>query len=136
MSMQNILNHYKSAADRAAQNVKWNPGATEEVRKGLLQLAQSTTWVPLIARFEGFFGHPYSEHRSRVPLRREETRKSGGWYKVYKNNRKVGQATIGYGHVLRYRDAGGQMADWWAPYWGKGGDRMTKDEARMLLYHN
>ena len=121
MSVENILNYYKSEADKASQNIKWNPNATEEVRKKLLELANSTSWVPFIAGFEGYFGHPYSEHRSRVPLLKSQTKKSGGWHKVYVNGRKVGQATIGYGHVLHYRHAGGQMEEWWDGFWGRNG---------------
>ena len=136
MSIQNILNHYRASAEKKLANVKWNPKASDEVKKGLLKLLNDASWVPIIARFEGFYGHPYSEHRPKRPLEKRQTRIRRGQYNVRDASGRAGQATIGYGHVLRPHHAGGQMADWWDPYWGKGGKRITKEEARNLLYHN
>jgi len=145
MSFQNILNYYQKQQERRFETIKWHPEATQEVRQGLLDLLKHPDMFTLVQGWEGFYGKVYNEAHSRRPAyitdpnivkgnpRRKKGMKNYWYYFINpKTGKREGQASIGYGHVLDYRAAGGKMAEWWRPYWAGGGSALTRDEARQL----
>tara|TARA_R100000008_G_scaffold83247_1_gene68432 strand:+ start:2601 stop:4436 length:1836 start_codon:yes stop_codon:yes gene_type:complete len=140
MSIDKILDYYKNRhLSRVEKGLQFNKNASEEVREALTNLVKniSVRDVDLITRWEGLYRGVYSEH-SPKKWQSKGNRRPGkdGWYRFYVNGRHVGQATIGYGHVLKSHLAGGKMGEWWAPYWKDGGQKITKEEAIELKMYD